>query len=89
MRMFVVAIIALFAAGPAVAQDYDIEGYCSDVAAAVGGSYAIEATCRQQEEHARQAAARQIEPRIRSYRADVGGAVGGSYQIFMSCVDQE
>lgn len=90
MRRLIAAAAMVWTAGAATAQTYDIEAYCAMVADAVGGSYTIEASCRQQEQRAKQTAqTRTIEPRIRRYCAQVGDAVGGSYQIFVSCVDQE
>lgn len=69
---------------------FDINGYCRQVANAVGGSYQIEETCRQQERQAQANLARNKIPlRIESYCRDVGQAVGGSYQIMLTCVQQE
>ena len=76
--------------GAGAAQDYDIAAHCAEVAAAAGGSYTIEASCRKKEETARSAAAaRQIEAGIRAHCDKVGAAVGGCYPIFIKCVDQE
>ncbi|MGH6896033.1 MAG: hypothetical protein ACREJ5_05745 [Geminicoccaceae bacterium] len=82
--------LPLILAAPAMAQDvtFDIEAYCARVADAVGGSYQIEETCRQQEVDAREAMG-STEQRIATYCARVADAVGGSYQIYNACVDQE
>ena len=82
--------LPLILAAPAMAQDvtFDIAAYCARVADAVGGSYQIEETCRQQEADAREAT-RSTERRISAYCARVAEAVGGSYQIYNTCVDQE
>lgn len=69
---------------------YDINGYCRQVADAVGGSYQIEETCRQQENQARSNISRAQSPaRVEKYCKDVGQAVGGSYQIMEACIRQE
>lgn len=69
---------------------FDISGYCRQVSDAVGGSYQVEETCRQQEEEAQTILSRkQIPSRIAKYCREVGQAVGGSYQIMNTCVDQE
>lgn len=81
---------ALVVACPARAASFDIQSYCREVAAAVGGSYQIEEVCREQEVEARRAlAGMSIEPRIESYCTEVADAVGGSYQIMLVCVEQE
>ena len=82
--------LPLILAAPAIAQEvtFDIEAYCARVAEAVGGSYQIEETCRQQEADAREAM-RSTEQRIATYCARVAEAVGGSYQVYNTCVDQE
>ena len=89
MRKMLIAVPLILAA-PAMAEDisFDIEAYCARVAEAVGGSYQIEETCRQQEADAREAM-RSTEQRIATYCARVAEAVGGSYQVYNTCVDQE
>jgi predicted secreted protein len=68
--------LPVIVAGPAMAQDvtFDIEAYCARVADAVGGSYQIEETCRQQEADAREAM-RSTEQRIATYCEKVADAV--------------
>lgn len=87
MRKSIVVVMALFSTG---AFAFDINGYCRQVADAVGGSYQIEETCRQQERQAQaNLSRRQIPPRVENYCREVGQAVGGSYQIMDTCVQQE
>ena len=60
------------------------------MADAVGGSYQIEQTCRQQEVAAKQKLAGiKLPARIENYCTWVGQAVGGSYQIKLTCARQE
>jgi len=69
---------------------FDIKSYCRQVSDAVGGSYQIEETCRQQERDAQASLSRkQIPSRVEDYCRRVGEAIGGSYQIMNVCVDQE
>jgi hypothetical protein len=72
------------------APSYDIANYCRQVGDAVGGSYAIERGCRDQEMEAQgRIRGRTIPARVRTYCDQVARAVGGSYLIFNGCVDQE
>lgn len=87
MRKFATAVMALFCSNVFA---YDINDYCRQVANAVGGSYQIEETCRQQERQAQASLSRkQIPSRVENYCREVGQAVGGSYQIMDTCVQQE
>jgi hypothetical protein len=87
VRKSVVFVMALLSSS---AFAFDINGYCRQVANAVGGSYQIEETCRQQEYQAQANLSRkQIAPRVENYCREVGQAVGGSYQIMLTCVQQE
>jgi hypothetical protein len=80
------ALIAL----PFCTYSYDIKVYCEQVSAAVGGSYQIEAACREQEREAQLKISRSPAPaRVKKYCQDVGQAVGGSYQIMEACIQQE
>lgn len=89
MNRAVFVLIALLAV-PRSASAFDIAAYCRQVADAVGGSYQIELSCRQQEEAARsRLAGMQLPERIRAYCTQVADAVGGSYQIMETCVQQE
>jgi len=69
---------------------FDTDAYCKSISKAIGGSYQIEATCREQEKAAREALSSQtVAPEVLSYCHSVGDAIGGSYQIMKTCVDQE
>ena len=86
VRKFIV-VMTLFSSS---AFAFDINGYCRQVADAVGGSYQIEETCRQQERQAQANLSRkQIPSRVENHCRNVGQAVGGSYQIMDTCVEQE
>jgi len=87
MKKIVTVVMSLLCSS---AFAFDINGYCRQVADAVGGSYQIEESCRQQERQAQSSLSRkQIPPRVESYCREVGQAVGGSYQIMDTCVQQE
>ncbi|ARU30759.1 hypothetical protein CAP31_03075 [Sulfuriferula sp. AH1] len=87
MKKIVTVVMSLLCSS---AFAFDINGYCRQVADAVGGSYQIEEQCRQQERQAQSSLSRkQIPPRVESYCREVGQAVGGSYQIMGTCVQQE
>ena len=88
MKVFLSIVLILLLTGYAMA--YDIKAYCRQVADAVGGSYQIEKTCREQEYQAQDRISRmQIPARIENYCRNVGQAVGGSYQIMETCIQQE
>lgn len=88
MKKIIAATFIFFTASPAFA--YDITAYCQQVSQAVGGSYQIEETCRQQENTAKQnIAAMAVPEQIQKYCQDVGQAIGGSYQIKEVCIQQE
>ncbi len=73
-----------------LASAFDIKSYCRQVADAVGGSYQIEKTCREQEYEAQRRISRmQVPARIKNYCQEVAQAVGGSYQIMETCIQQE
>lgn len=90
-------IFCLFAglmwASSAVAQslpNYDTHSYCRTVSDAIGGSYQIELTCREQEEAAaRQVRSESVPDRVMGYCDQVSRAIGGSYQILETCIQQE
>jgi len=85
---YLFASVFFFAASQAIA--FDIKGYCRQVADAVGGSYQIEKTCREQEyESQRKISRMQVPERIKNYCQNVAQAVGGSYQIMETCIQQE
>ena len=72
------------------APSYDSVAYCTQVGNAVGGSYVIERTCREQEGTALAQIRRLDMPdRVFNYCDQVANAVGGSYVIFKTCVEQE
>lgn len=69
---------------------FDIEAHCKKVSQAMGGSYQIEQTCRDQERKAQaNISTMAVPPEIVSHCGRVGRAVGGSYQIMLTCVEQE
>lgn len=69
---------------------YDIEAYCRNVSASVGGSYVIEKGCRDQEQSALDSIrSRNVPERVSRYCDEVARSIGGSYVIFRGCVDQE
>ena len=71
-------------------EAYDINSYCRKVSEAVGGSYQIEKTCRDQEHQAQvKINSMSVPKRIKNYCKEVGQAVGGSYQIMQTCIQQE
>lgn len=73
-----------------VASGYDITAYCQKVSQAIGGSYQIEQTCREEERKAQSNIARMSVPsQVSSYCQQVGQAVGGSYQILETCISEE
>ncbi len=72
------------------ANAFDTEEYCRQVSEAVGGSYQIEKTCREQEYEAkRKIESMDVPERIEKYCREVAQAVGGSYQIMETCIQQE
>jgi hypothetical protein len=83
--------LAQAAAAPGVhLPPFDTNRYCSKVADAVGGSYEIEETCRNQEADAfASLQSRRIPARILHYCTQVSEAIGGSYVIMQTCVEQE
>ena len=90
VALITIAIAQPGFASPAATPSYNIAAYCSRVADAVGGSYVIEKSCRDEERNAMsEIMRRQIPARIRGYCDRVAKAVGGSYVIFSGCVDQE
>jgi len=70
---------------------FDTNGYCAQVASVGGGSYSIEASCREMESEARnQLSSRSIPDRVLNYCEKVARVSGdGSYSIMNSCVDME
>lgn len=68
---------------------FDIEAKCKGVSQAVGGSYQIEQTCRDQERRAKANISTMGAPEIVTHCERVGRAVGGSYQIMETCIEQE
>ena len=88
MKWFAFALALVSAS--AVAEDFDINRYCAQVAEAVGGSYQIENQCRKQESESRAKLSKLVLPtRIENYCSQVASAVGGSYQIKLTCAQQE
>ncbi|MFZ5467098.1 MAG: hypothetical protein ACOZAI_07520 [Pseudomonadota bacterium] len=88
MRVIQVALLFTLSASNALA--FDIVAYCRQISDAVGGSYQIEKTCRDQEYRAKQNIEKmKIPDRITKYCTDVAGAVGGSYNIMEACIKQE
>ncbi|MEI2742718.1 MAG: DUF4124 domain-containing protein [Candidatus Competibacter sp.] len=69
---------------------FDIEAKCKGVSQAVGGSYQIEQTCRDQERKAKENISTMgAAAEIIAHCERVGRAVGGSYQIMETCIEQE
>ena len=90
MRRHFASIIAALVIIPAQAADFDTAAYCRTVSEAVGGSYQIELTCREQEASARNRIQRTTIPdRVYTYCTRGAQAIGGSYQILESCIEQE
>lgn len=85
--------LILSGAGQAAAAElpsYNTAAYCEKIGAVVGGSYQIEAACRDIEsEAARLIRSKSIPTRVWRYCDDIGRTVDGSYQIFNACVDME
>jgi phytoene/squalene synthetase len=72
------------------ANAFDVTSYCRQVSDAVGGSYQIEKTCREQEYRAKNNVDRMhTSSRIEKYCNEVANAVGGSYSIMETCIKQE
>lgn len=70
--------------------NFDTNRYCAMIGETAGGSYQIEATCREQEMLARSRASRSSIPsRVVNYCRTIGETAGGSYQIYITCVEQE
>jgi len=88
-------MLLLFLAQAAAAPEvrvpvFDTKSYCRKVADAVGGSYEIEETCRNEEADALASLqSRKIPARILRYCTQVTDAIGGSYVIMQTCVEQE
>lgn len=90
MRIRSLSIALLAVSGHAFGADFDINGYCQQVADVSGGSYQIEKMCRSQETRARDRVAAMDAPdRVIKYCDQVASVVGGSYQIMESCIQQE
>lgn len=91
-RLFAAGAVAFALTAEAAAglPAFNVEAYCADVAATVGGSYVIEEGCRTQEAQAIAALrTMEIEPRILRHCTDVAQTIGGSYMILHGCVQQE
>ena len=66
----------LISAALSPAHAFDTTAYCQSVSKAVGGSYSIEASCRDQETAAKQDFdSAPVDPGIRGYCASVGEAL--------------
>lgn len=91
MRQSALAFAAIILAAPAaLAANYDTKAYCERVGQMAGGSYAIENSCKSNEERARSGLAnRTLEPAIDRYCDRVGETAGGSYAIKQSCAINE
>ncbi len=88
MKKVIFLTLAIF--GFVNAYAFDTNSYCSKVADAVGGSYVIEKTCREQEYKAKSSInSINVPLRIKSYCKQVADAVGGSYVIMETCIQQE
>ena len=87
-RLIVWGIIA--APSLACAQDFDIAQYCAQVSKAVGGSYAIEASCRAEENSAKTTLeGGSIDPTIREYCYRWGTVLEAVTQRCCPCTDRE
>ena len=85
-----IRLVVLSALMTVSANAYDIESYCKSVSDAIGGSYQIEKTCRNQEYQAKKKIdSMSVPQRIENYCNEVGQAIGGSYQIKLTCIKQE
>lgn len=70
--------------------DFDTDEYCRKIGDTAGGSYEIEATCRDEEAAAlSQLRSLDIPDRTLKYCSDIGETAGGSYTIMKTCVEQE
>tara|TARA_R110002110_G_scaffold64634_2_gene178546 strand:+ start:5587 stop:5925 length:339 start_codon:yes stop_codon:yes gene_type:complete len=87
------AVILVPVAGVAGAlPQFDVPGYCRQVADSVGGSDMIRAGCQQQEQrnyNAVKARWGSMPERTQAYCVQVAQSIGGSYQILDGCLTQE
>ena len=82
--------IILVTLGSINIQAFDTNSYCRQVSDAVGGSYQIEKTCREQEHEAQSNInSMKVPSRIENYCKEVAQAIGGSYVIMETCIKQE
>lgn len=86
----ILILILMLLVNPVWSANFDIEAYCKQVSKAVGGSYQIEQTCRDQQREAQaNLAGMSIPSEIKNHCEQVGNVVGGSYKIMETCVEQE
>lgn len=90
--LLLLIVLAAGHAHAATPPEYNVHGYCKEVAASGGGSYMIEKSCRDMEAEAKNSISRMDIPQeIVKYCDQVAkaGSSNGSYTIFKGCVNME